>query len=219
MEKIEITAELREKPGVGGVLSAYRAAGKVPATLYGMGKPPVSLAVDEKTIYAAYKTDVNIVIALKYGDQVDNVIIKAIQRHPVKNNFWHLDFQRIDITKKVEVRIPVVLKGDAPGVKMQGGLLEHNLRNLLVSALPTDLPHEIAIDLTNLHINESIRVKDVNAGEKVELLDDPEHIVVSIAVAKDAAADVVAAEAAAAAATAADAKGDAKAEAKPADKK
>ena len=205
MEQIKITAELREKPGVRGTLSAYRAAGKVPATLYGLGKPPVSLAVDEKTIYAAYKTDVNIVIALKYGDQEDNVIIKAIQRHPVKNNFWHLDFQRIDITKKVEVKIPVVLKGDAPGVKMQGGMLEHNLRRLVVSSLPTDLPHEIIVDITNLHINESIRVKDINLGDKIELLDDPEQIVVSVAVAKDAAADIVAAEAAKAAAAAAEA--------------
>ena len=205
MEQIKITAELREKTGVRGALSAYRAAGKVPATLYGLGKAPVSLAVDEKTIYAAYKTDVNIVIALKYGDQEDNVIIKAIQRHPVKNNFWHLDFQRIDITKKVEVKIPVVLKGDAPGVKMQGGMLEHNLRRLVVSSLPTDLPHEIIVDITNLHINESIRVKDINLGDKIELLDDPEQIVVSVAVAKDAAADIVAAEAAKAAAAAAEA--------------
>jgi len=218
MEQTIITAELREKAGVGGVLSAYRAAGKVPGVIYGMGKAPVSIAVDEKAITAAYKKDANVVITLKYGTNEDKVIIKAIQRHPVKNNFWHVDLQRIDINKKVEVKIPVVLKGDAPGVKIQGGMLEHNLRKLVVSALPMDIPHDIPIDITKLNINESIRVKDVNAGEKVEILDDPEMIVVSIAVAKDAAAGIPAPTAAPAAPEAA--KGGAKpAEAAAADKK
>ncbi|MCR4819741.1 MAG: 50S ribosomal protein L25 [Elusimicrobiales bacterium] len=218
MEQTIITAELREKAGVGGVLSAYRAAGKVPGVIYGMGKAPVSIAVDEKAITAAYKKDANVVITLKYGTNEDKVIIKAIQRHPVKNNFWHVDLQRIDINKKVEVKIPVVLKGDAPGVKIQGGMLEHNLRKLVVSALPMDIPHDIPIDITKLNINESIRVKDVNAGEKVEILDDPEMIVVSIAVAKDAAAGIPAPAAAPAAPEAA--KGGAKpAEAAAADKK
>lgn len=218
MEQTIITAELREKAGVGGVLSAYRAAGKVPGVIYGMGKAPVSIVVDEKAITAAYKKDANVVITLKYGTNEDKVIIKAIQRHPVKNNFWHVDLQRIDINKKVEVKIPVVLKGDAPGVKIQGGMLEHNLRKLVVSALPMDIPHDIPIDITKLNINESIRVKDVNAGEKVEILDDPEMIVVSIAVAKDAAAGIPAPAAAPAAPEAA--KGGAKpAEAAAADKK
>lgn len=218
MEQTIITAELREKAGVGGVLSAYRAAGKVPGVIYGMGKAPVSIAVDEKAITAAYKKDANVVITLKYGTNEDKVIIKAIQRHPVRNNFWHVDLQRIDINKKVEVKIPVVLKGDAPGVKIQGGMLEHNLRKLVVSALPMDIPHDIPIDITKLNINESIRVKDVNAGEKVEILDDPEMIVVSIAVAKDAAAGIPAPAAAPAAPEAA--KGGAKpAEAAAADKK
>lgn len=198
MEQTIISAELREKAGVRGTLSAYRAAGKVPAVVYGMNKEPVSIAVDEKAITAAYKKDANVVIDLKYGDKEDTVIIKAIQRHPVKNNFWHVDLQRIDVNKKVIVKIPVVLMGDAPGVKIQGGLLEHNLRKLDVEALPRDIPHDISIDITKLNINESIRVKDVKVDSKIALLDDPEMIVVSVAVAKDAAADIPAPAAAAA---------------------
>lgn len=217
MEQTIISAELREKAGVRGTLSAYRAAGKVPAVVYGMNKEPVSIAVDEKAITAAYKKDANVVIDLKYGDKEDTVIIKAIQRHPVKNNFWHVDLQRIDVNKKVIVKIPVVLMGDAPGVKIQGGLLEHNLRKLDVEALPRDIPHDISIDITKLNINESIRVKDVKVDSKIALLDDPEMIVVSVAVARDAAADIPA-PAAAAAEPEAD-KGGAKPEAAEADSK
>lgn len=216
MEQTIISAELRDKAGVRGTLSAFRAAGKVPAVIYGMGKEPVSITIDEKAIVSAYKSDANSIITLKYGGKEDTVMIKEVQRHPVKNNFWHVDLQRIALDKKVEVQIPVVLKGEAPGVKVQGGLLEHNLRRLTVSALPMDIPHEIEISISELKINEAIRVKDVKVSKKVELVDEPDMIVVSVAVAKDAAADVVAKDAAAAASAAAAAPAAAATAAKPA---
>lgn len=193
MQQTIITAELRDKAGVRGTLSALRAAGRVPAVIYGLEDKPVSISVDSKEILAVYKNDANAVITLKHDGKEDTVIIKSIQRHPVTNKFHHLDFQRISLTEKVEVKVPVKLVGEAPGVKLQGGLLEHNLRELLVFSLPMDIPHEIEVDISKLNINESIRVKDVQS--KVQILDASEQIIVSVAVAKDEVVETPAAAA------------------------
>ena len=196
MQQTMISAEAREKAGQRGTLSAHRAAGRVPAVIYGLDKKPVSITVDEKAITAVAKKDINAIITLKHPGGEDVVIIKAIQRHPTTNRFSHLDFQRISLTEKIKVKVHVKLTGECYGVKVQAGLVEHTMRELNISCLPTEIPHEIELDITDLHINHALRVKDIKPG-KFDLLDAPEQIVVSVTAPKEEKVETPAAGAAA----------------------
>ena len=184
MQQTMIAAAMRDKAGVRGTLSALRAGGQVPAVIYGQEKKPVSVTVDYKAITAIIKADPNAVIKMKCEGGEDTVIIKAIQRHPLTDKYTHFDFQRISLTEKIKVKVHVKLVGECHGAKVQGGLVEHTMRELNVSCLPTEIPHEIELDITELHINHSLRVKDIKAG-KAELLDSPDQIVVSVTAPKE----------------------------------
>ena len=197
MKQTKIAGETRENAGQRGTLSAHRAAGRIPAVIYGLDKKPVIITVDEKAITAVIKADPNAIISLTHPGGEDLVIIKAIQRHPVTDKYRHFDFKRISLTEKIKVKVHVKLVGECYGVKQQSGLVEHTMRELNVSCLPTEIPHEIVVDITDLHINHALRVKDVKLG-KFELTDNPEQIVVSVHAPKEEKVETPVAGAAAA---------------------
>ncbi len=196
MQQTKIAAATRENAGQRGTLSAHRAAGRIPAVIYGLDKKPVSVTVDEKAMAAIIKANPNAIITLQHPGGEDVVIIKAIQRHPVTDKYTHFDFQRISLTEKIKVKVHVKLVGECYGAKTQGGLVEHTMREVNVSCLPTEIPHEVTVDITDLHINHSLRVKDIKLG-KFELLDAPEQIVVSVTAPKEEKVETPAAGAAA----------------------
>jgi large subunit ribosomal protein L25 len=202
MEQLNVTAQLREKTGVRGVLTKFRAEGVTPAVIYGLKQPPVSITVSEKEMLGVLKKGANAVLKLKYSGKEDNVIIKSVQRHVVTDRVIHIDFHRISLTEMVTVKVHIKITGEAFGVKTQGGLLEHAMRDFTVHCLPTDIPKEIVVDITNLKLDEAIRVKDVNPG-KVEIMDDPNHIIVSIVAPKEEVVETPVAAAGAAAGAAA----------------
>lgn len=197
MQQTKISAETRNKAGVRGELSALRASGRVPAVIYGLDKKPENVTVDEKAITAVIKANPNAVLTIQHPGGEDVVIIKAIQRHPVTDKYTHFDFQRISLTEKIKVKVHLKLVGECYGAKTQGGLVEHTMREVNVSCLPTEIPHEIVVDITDLHINHSLRIKDIKLG-KFELLDAPEQIVVSVTAPKEEKVETPAAGAAAA---------------------
>jgi large subunit ribosomal protein L25 len=184
MQQTKISAEMRDKAGQRGTLSAFRAGGRIPAVVYGLDKKPVSLTVDEKAILAILRKDPNAIITLAYSGGEDIVIIKAIQRHPVTDKHTHFDFQRISLTEKIKVKVHIKLVGECYGAKTEGGLVEHTMREINISCLPTEIPHEIQIDITDLHLNHSLRVKDIKPGN-YDLLDAPEQILVSVTAPKE----------------------------------
>lgn len=206
MQQTKISAEMREKAGQRGTLSAHRAAGRVPAVIYGLEKKPVSVTVDEKAITAILKKDSNPIITISYKGGDDVVIVKAAQRHPLTDKYSHFDFLRISLTKKIKVKVHVKLVGECYGAKVQGGLVEHTMREVNVSCLPTEIPHEIVVDITDLHINNSLRIKDIKPG-KFDLLDAPEQILVSVTAPKEEKVETPAAGAEAAAPEVVGAKG------------
>lgn len=197
---------MRNNAGQRGTLSAHRAAGRIPAVIYGLDKKPVSVTVDEKGIAAIIKADPNAIITIKYEGGEDVVIIKAMQRHPVTDRYRHFDFQRISLTEKIKVKVHLKLTGECVGAKVEGGLVEHTMREVTLSCLPTEIPHEIVVDITDLHINHSLRVKDIKPG-KFDLLDAPEQIVVSVTAPKEEKVETPAAGAEAAAPEVVGAKG------------
>jgi len=202
MEQINVSAQLREKAGVRGVLSKFRAEGITPAVIYGLKQPPAQITVSEKEILGILKKGANAVLKLKYADKEDNVIIKSVQRHVVTDQVIHVDFHRISLTEKVKVKVHIKIVGEAFGVKTQGGILEHAMREFTVFCLPTDIPKEIEVKITDLKLDEAIRVKDIS-HEKVEIMDDPNHIIVSIVAPKEEVVETPVAAAGAAAGAAA----------------
>lgn len=184
MQQTIISAEMRDNAGVRSKLTACRAGGRIPAVIYGLDKKPVSVTVDAKAIAAVIKANPNAIITIKYAGGEDTVIIKATQRHPVTDKRTHFDFYRISLTEKIKVKVHVKLVGECHGAKVQGGLVEHTMRELNISCLPTEIPHEIELDITDLHINHSLRVKDIKYA-KAELLDAPDQIVVSVTAPKE----------------------------------
>jgi large subunit ribosomal protein L25 len=186
MEEIILAAQDREKTGITGLSNNLRAEGYIPAVVYGEGKPPMHIAVPEKEMLKIIKTAKNSIISLKYSKTGENALIKTYQRHVVTEKLLHIDFQRISLTREIEVEVHIKLIGEAEGVKLQGGLLQHGLRSVTVSCLPTNIPKEIVLDVAPLKLGDAIRVKDLKL-EKAKVINDPEHVVANIAIPREEA--------------------------------
>jgi large subunit ribosomal protein L25 len=200
----QISVELRE--GVGkGVARKLRAAGRIPAVCYSPGAPSTSITMDPRALDRLISTSaagVNTLIDLKGVSALEGrpVLVKELQRDPVKGDLLHADLYALDLSKKITVSVPVHLTGSAAGLLM-GGIVDHNLRDLELSCLPNAIPDEIVLDVTALDIGDSLHVRDVPLPTGVELLSDPDLSVVSVmaptAAEEEAAAEGEEAEAAA----------------------
>jgi len=185
METMVISAELRDKAGVRGVLSSLRGAGKIPAVIYGLkNKAPVAVSVEEKALANILKTNPNGLITMKCNGSEEPVIIKSVQYHPVLNRLNSIDFMRVSLDEKIEVNTPIKLVGESVGVKVHGGLLVHSMRSIRVLCLPKDIMHHIDVDISKLGLNEAIRVKDLKF-DNVEFDAFPEQIIVSVVIPKE----------------------------------
>lgn len=181
MEEITLTVEKRDGAGSKKELSTLRGASKVPGVIYGGDKPSLQVALSEKELLAARrKGGVNAILHLDLAGKKETVIVKALQRHPVTDRLVHADFQRISMTEKIEARVPLHIVGEAPGVKNSGGVLQHELRELRVRALPADIPQSISVDVSKLELNMHLLVKELSIGKGLEVLDAADHMVVHV---------------------------------------
>lgn len=183
MQRVELEVQPRDLGGKSQAtnLNQLREEGYLPGTLYGNGQP-ASFAVDMRVFSKALhnKAGANALFNVKFGGQTSLAVIKEIQRHILKHTPIHVDFQRIDTTKKLEISVPTHTIGDAPGVKNSGGILEHITREVRVRCLPDDIPASIDIDVTKLELGHGIKVKDLPALKGVEYLTLADTIVVNI---------------------------------------
>ena len=145
-----------------------RAAGQIPAVVYGPakdGKAPegVSVSVDPKALLRILHSDsgANTLINLTLDGSESRVMVKEYQLDPVTHHLLHADFYQLAMDKAITVTVPIVLKGEPRGVKLQGGLLDFVTRDIEVQCLPTDIPEHIDVDVTELMLNQSIRVRDL----------------------------------------------------------
>jgi len=189
---MELAAQKREQKTTKKGLSSLRATFKIPAVVYGEGKPAFSVSLDEKSLLTLRKKGgFNAVIHLQVeGGDAETVILKALQRHPVTDRPIHADFQRISLTRKIEAKVPLHIIGEAPGVKNSGGLLQHELRFLTIRALPTHIPAAVEVDVSSLEINQHLLVKDLKVSSEIEVVDNAEHRVVNVALFKEEVAAV-----------------------------
>ncbi|MDP8955347.1 MAG: 50S ribosomal protein L25/general stress protein Ctc [Actinomycetota bacterium] len=164
-----------------GAARRLRANGLVPAVVYGHGADPVHLAVDARELLHLLHTDAgtNVLVNLRVDSEQLLAIPREIQRDHIKGQFIHIDFLRVARDEKIAVEVPVHLVGESHGVK-EGGVVEHHLWNVQVECLPQDVPTGIEADISNLGINESLKVADVPAGDKFTILTSPEEVIVSV---------------------------------------
>ncbi|NTU59738.1 MAG: 50S ribosomal protein L25 [Deltaproteobacteria bacterium] len=178
MTHTEVEFALESKTAAGkGPARQTRAAGKVPAVVYGPDLEPVMVTFKEQELVKALSTPAgrNVFLRLKTDDaKLDGarVIVKELQVHPIKRVFTHADFYRLDPAKVIHANVPVRFEGTAIGVKL-GGILQIAQRDVSVACLPDDLPEAIVLDVTELKPGHSIHVQDLQIPEGVRVLSDP----------------------------------------------
>ena len=186
-----------------------RAAGRVPGVVYGAAgegasREATAIAVEPKALLKILHSEsgANTLIALKLAGQSDaRVLVKAYQLDPVTHQILHADFYRIAMDRVLRVTVPITVKGEAPGVKQQGGILEYVHRIVELECLPADIPEHIEVNVGDLMLHQGVRVRDVTPNPKLKLVSDPDMMLVHVIQPKAEEAPV-AAEAVAAAATA-----------------
>ena len=168
-----------------------RAAGQIPGVVYGSrpeGKAPegVSIAVDPKAVLRILHSDsgANTLINLKLDGNEARVMVKEYQLDPMTHQLLHADFYQLAMDKAITVTVPVLVKGEPKGVKVQGGLLDFVTRDIEVECLPTDIPEHIDLDVSELMLHQSIRVRDLAPDPKWKPITDGETMLVHIVMPK-----------------------------------
>lgn len=178
----KLTAERREDHGK-GVARKLRAAGRVPAVLYGHGQETQALSVDAHDMFKVLHTSAgaNVLVDLKVDKDEHLVLPREIQRNHIKGTIVHVDFLVVSRTETIQVNVEIVDIGEAPGVK-QGGVVDHHLREVLVECFPQDVPEHLEADVSGLDLNDVLHVSDLVAPQGVTILTNPEETVLAVIV-------------------------------------
>ena len=173
MATVSLSASARADSGK-GVARTLRAAGRIPAVIYGHARAPQSLSLDARELgkllgrIAAEAT----VIELSIDGTSARTLIREVQRHPFKKEILHVDFQELVAGEKVTVRIPITLVGVSEGVRLSGGIMDQPMRELEIRCDPVIIPSHIDVDITALTIGHSVHVSDLKLAEGIEVLTD-----------------------------------------------
>ena len=186
MAQAVLNVEIREKNGK-GVARKLRAAGKLPAVVYGKNLEPTSVIVDPKELEDVISGDagMNTLITLKGGTTLDGqvVVLKDVDIHPIRRTMVCADFHAINLTEKSLFMVPINIVGTAIGQK-EGGTLQLVRNELEVSCLPTQVPQAIDIDVTELAIGDTLHIEEIAAPEGIELVHDVNFTVLTLSVVK-----------------------------------
>ncbi|MFL5523215.1 MAG: 50S ribosomal protein L25/general stress protein Ctc [Gemmatimonadaceae bacterium] len=182
MATVSFNAVAREKGGKGAARQ-LRLRGQVPAVIYGHGREPLSLSLNARDLdkMLGHIQAESTVIDITVDGQTAKTLIREIQRHPIKRQILHVDFQALVAGEKVIVSIPIVLVGTAEGVKLEGGVLDQTLRELEIEVDPSNIPDHVELDVSAMVIGDSLHVSDIKVPEGVEIQDDPETSVAVLA--------------------------------------
>jgi len=185
MEEIVLEVQPRGELGKSKVKD-LREKGFIPAVIYAEGKKSQPIKVSHRQLWQLIHQHrlESTVINLKIQDDKEQkgrpCLIKEIQHDPVKGDIIHVDFNEISLTKVIKVNVPVVAKGEPVGVRQEGGSLEHTLWEIEVECLPTDIPKDIEVDVSQLKIGDDIHIKDITFPSNIKVLNNPEAIVFSV---------------------------------------
>lgn len=197
MRTVTLKAAVREATGK-GVARKLRAAGRIPAVIYGPGREPRSLSLDAHEVAHLFSsisvenTLVDLEIDGNGKSEKVRSLVREVQVHPFRPQILHVDFYAVEAAQVIEVEVPVRLVGTAVGVKAGGGILEHILHEIEVQCRPDQIPEFIEVDVSALDIGDSLHVSDLQVPN-VRILEDPEATVCTVAPPVVAAVEAVAA--------------------------
>jgi large subunit ribosomal protein L25 len=174
MATVSLNASLRSDTGTGNARK-LRAAGSVPAIVYGHGREPQPLSINTREVEKLLSTvsAASTVIELAFDGGTARTLIREIQRHPVRRSIVHIDFQELVAGEKITVNIPLRFVGTADGVRNSGGILEETMHQVHLRVDPAAIPDHIDVDVTPLTIGHSIHIRDLKGPDGASLLDEP----------------------------------------------
>ena len=180
---LELTLDAREAQGKAN--KRLRREGLVPGVVYGKGEDSTNVQVDAKTFETLYRaagrTSV-VKFRLPGGSRATSGFIKSVQRHPLTGRAIHVDYYLVNLKVEMEVDVPLVFTGEAPAVEATGGTLLHNLSSIHVKALPTDIPHEVEVNVSVLtSLDVAIHVRDLSLNrDLVQVMTDGDTLVATV---------------------------------------
>jgi len=185
-EQVEISAAVRSEVGTRPA-RRMRAAGLIPAVVYGRGTPAQPIVVEAAAFSRAlpesawYSTLIRLRLEGSRASRgAENVMIREVQRDLIKRQILSVDFVRVSLRENIRTHVPVVHAGESPGVK-HGGVLEHLLHEVEIECLPTAIPEHLEVDISGLEIGDSARVSDIQVPRGVKVLAPPDDVVIVIA--------------------------------------
>lgn len=186
MEQINLDVQLRKSTGT-ALARKIRRADLIPAVIYGGSAKPTAIQTNRKAYERISRLHAgeSLIYHLNVLDEGKKIadfpaIVKDVQLHPVSDEVIHLDFNRISLDQEIEINVKIITKGEAIGVKRDGGTLDHTMWELDIICLPTNIPHHIEVDITNLGIHDAIHVKDIVLPAGVRTKHDPDSVVVTV---------------------------------------
>ena len=200
----QITVEVEKRTVLGKKVRQLRRQGILPANIFGGGRDSIAIQLSTKEMERLLKVHGHSTIfrVMVPGAAADTVLIRRVQREPVTGAMQHVDFLHVEMSQPIRARISVRLTGEAPAVKLHGGMLIHPVDTLEVESLPADLPSALMVDVSGLtELNASLTARDVQMPQGVTLIANPDDLIVMVAVPRAAAAEVAAPAAEAPAAT------------------
>lgn len=179
----QVKLEARHRTATGkGVARKLRRDGRVPATIYGHGEAPVSLDLDAKAVnHMLHEFGHNAIIELSVtgGPGSDTCMIKMFERDLYQKNLVHVDFKRISLKEKIETKVPVHVV-NSEKLEKEGGVLELMMPEVEVRALPLELPESVEVDVSGLALGDNLHVKAIKLPQGVELVGDPEAVLLLV---------------------------------------
>jgi large subunit ribosomal protein L25 len=182
MSEVTLKAAPGREPGSRSS-GRLRAVGQVPGVVYGHGITPVAVSVDWRELRAALTTDAgsNALINLEVGSDKHLAVVRDMQRHPIRHDVTHIDFQVVSRDEVISMDVPIVLSGENETIeKTDGATIEQQLHTLTIKSKPGSIPNELTVDISGLEVGSTIRVGDLSLPSGVETDVDPEETVVSV---------------------------------------
>lgn len=183
-QQLELIVKRRTAEGTRPV-RRLRRENVIPGVVYGRDMKPVSVVIERKALAQVLHSKAGehalVKLRMEEGTSWEKpALVKTVQHHPVSGHVMHVDFHAILLTERLKVKVPVVLKGEPVGVKQDGGILEHFLREVEVECLPTEIPGSVEFDVSNLKIGDTIHVRDLAAPANTKITSELEGVIASV---------------------------------------
>ena len=179
-----LKAKVRENSG-SAQSRRSRGEGNIPAVVYGLGMDPVSVEIDAREFTNALKTEAgsNVIFNLEIGTEKYTALAREIQKHVYRNEFLHVDFIQVDLSQTVDADVQINFTGIPMGVKEEGGVVQTVNSTITITALPTNIPTSLDLDISELNVGDNLAATDVDLPEGVELAnDEDDSILVTITI-------------------------------------